>query len=150
MTKGNNVNTETQWSLTVEESRPIVSRVSASLNSRVQRYTGKEHLVGICSQADSWRPHLMHSLCLVIIPLIAGSCLDDFLAAPQTCITLSFPPMSFHLRSSLSTLLTDMRKQRANQDYQCLHSKTLLIANQSVDNLCRQLQSKDYQIIYND
>lgn len=35
MTKGNNVNTETQWSSTVEEGWPIVSTVSASLNSRV-------------------------------------------------------------------------------------------------------------------
>lgn len=35
MTKGNNENTETQWSSTVEEDWPIVSTVSASLNSRV-------------------------------------------------------------------------------------------------------------------
>lgn len=63
-------------------------------------------MVGICSQVDSQRSYLMHPLCLVIIPLDAASGLDDVLGSTVDMYHPIFFPMSFQLKSSLSTFLT--------------------------------------------
>lgn len=48
----------------------------------------------------------MHPLCLVIIPLDVASGLDDVLGSTVDMYHPIFFPMSFQLKSSLSTFLT--------------------------------------------